>query len=115
MKTNRFDEDYIEDILKAINTIKDYTKDMEYDDFINSNMCVQAVLLNIAIIGESAGKISKELQKKYTEIPFPAIVSMRNRLIHGYYEVDAYRVWLVIQDDLPILEKQIKKILDSFK
>lgn len=113
MKTQRFDDDYLDDILKAVSTINDYTKNMTYDEFLQSNMCIQAVLLNIAIIGESAGKISKEIQQKYPEIPFPAIISMRNRLIHGYYEVDSYRVWLVIHDDLPVLEKQIKKIIEE--
>lgn len=113
MKTNRFDDDYLNDILKAIETIENYTKSLNYDEFVQFDMCIQAVLLNIAIIGESAGKISKEIQQKYPEIPFSAIISMRNRLIHGYYEVDVYRVWLVIQDDLPILKKQIKQIIDE--
>jgi len=113
MKTERFDDDYLNDILNAIETIEDYTKDLTYDEFMQYNMCIQAVLLNIAIIGESAGKISKTIQQKYLEIPFRAIVSMRNRLIHGYYDVDIYRTWLVIQDDLPILKQQIKKIIDE--
>lgn len=113
MKTERFDDDYLEDILKAIESIENHTKDLSYDEFMQFEMCIQAVVLNIAIIGESAGKISKKLQQKYPEIPFHSIVSMRNRLIHGYYEIDTYRVWLVIKDDLPILKQQIQKIINK--
>ena len=111
MKKMRFEKEYIDDILNAINSIFEYTQNITYEEFIKDKMRAEAILLNIAIIGESAGKISKETQQKYPEIPFPAIISMRNRLIHGYYEIDFYRVWLVIKDDLPILEKQIKQII----
>ncbi len=79
MKKTRFDDDYLDDILKAISAINSYTKNITYDKFMQSNMCIHAVLLNIAIIGESAGKISQEIRQKYPEIPFSAIISMRNR------------------------------------
>lgn len=113
MKSHRFDDDYLNDILNAIKTIEKHTKDLSYEDFMQFDMCIQAVILNIAIIGESAGKISEKIQQKYPQIPFHAIVSMRNRLIHGYYDVDTYKVWLVIQDDLPILKQQMQKIIDE--
>lgn len=111
MKIPRIEDEYIQDILKAINSIFEYTKNVTYEEFVKDKMRAEAIILNIAIIGESAGRLSKETQQKYPEIPFPAIVSMRNRLIHGYYEIDYYRVWLVIKDDLPILKKQLKKII----
>lgn len=111
MKNPRLESQYVDDILNAINSIFKYTKNLTYEEFLKDRMCADAVLLNIAIIGESAGEISKETQNKYPEIPFSAIISMRNRLVHGYFDVDFYRVWLVVKDDLPILEEQIKKIV----
>jgi uncharacterized protein with HEPN domain len=42
----------------------------------------------LAIIGEAAGKVSPEIARSAPEIPWPKIVRMRNRLIHGYREVD---------------------------
>ena len=111
MKKPRIESQYIDDILKAISSIFNYTEGLSCEEFLNDRMRAEAVLLNIAIIGESAGKLSKNTQNKYPEIPFAAIISMRNRLIHGYFEVDFYRVWLVVKDDLPILEEQIKKIV----
>lgn len=115
MKNQRIDDDYINDILTAIKLIEDYTSNLDFEDFKRNNMCFQAVLLNIAIIGESANKISKERQQEYPEIPFPAIISMRNRLIHGYFEVDSYRVWLVVKDDIPVLKTKIKKMLSDLQ
>lgn len=101
MKDKRLNADYVEDILNAISAIEEYTTNKTYEAFENDKMCHDAVILNIAIIGEACGKISKEIQEKYSEIPWHAIISMRNRLIHGYFGINLYRIWLVVQDDIP--------------
>ena len=47
----------------------------------------------LMIIGEAASKVTKETQVANPEIPWPRIISMRNRIIHGYGEVDRDKVW----------------------
>ena len=74
-------------------------------------------LLNLAltrlieIIGESANRVSKDTQSKHSEIPWPQIVSMRNRIIHAYDDVDFDVLWDTIELDLPPLIEQLQEII----
>ena len=64
----------------------------------------------VEVIGEAAGQVSKEFQTAHPEIPWPAIVGMRNRLIHAYFDIDLDRVWDTVKDDLPPLVASLEKI-----
>ena len=74
-------------------------------------------LLNLAltrlleIIGEAANRVPDEIQIKYPDIPWLQMISARNRLIHGYDNVDFDILWIIVKDDLPALISQIEKIL----
>ena len=65
----------------------------------------------LEIIGEAAKNVSPELCKKHPEIPWKDIAGMRDRLSHGYFEVDYDIVWKIISDDLPALIAQLKKLV----
>src|ERR1700676_2753944 len=65
----------------------------------------------LEIVGEAASRTTKEDREKHPEIPWPAIVGLRNRLIHGYDLVDFDVLWQVLNDDLPPLISQLEKIL----
>ena len=40
---------------------------------------------------------------------------MRNRMAHGYFEINLDMVWDTVQDSLPELEQQILSILNAGK
>ncbi len=65
----------------------------------------------IEIIGEAAQQVSAVTQQRHTEIPWPDIIGMRHRLIHGYDEVDLDIVWQVVTHDLPPLVTALQKML----
>lgn len=67
----------------------------------------------VEIVGEAAGRVSEEARKRHAEIPWREIVGMRNRLIHGYDQVDRNILWSVVTDDLPRLAARIQMILGS--
>jgi uncharacterized protein with HEPN domain len=83
-------------------------------DLDEDRMFARAVVQDLEIIGEAANKISSSVQAQYPDVPWPAIVSMRNRLIHAYFDIDLDRVWDTIVDDLPVLVQELKRILQSF-
>ena len=74
-------------------------------------------LLNLAlvrlleIVGEAANRIPAEERELYPEIPWPQIISLRNRLIHGYDAVDNDILWQIIVRDLPLLVESLEVIL----
>ncbi len=74
-------------------------------------------LLNLALtrllemIGEAANQIPRERQADYPKIPWPQIVSLRNRLIQGYDMVDFDILWQIVTIDLPPLIAVLEKIV----
>jgi uncharacterized protein with HEPN domain len=70
-----------------------------------------ALVRLLEIIGEAATRIPKEDQTHYSDIPWSEIVSLRNRLIHGYDTVDFDILWQIMNHDLPELIKALKKAL----
>lgn len=73
-------------------------------------MLLFAVVRAIEIIGEAAGRISMETREAIQEIPWSAIISMRNRLIHGYFDIDTEVVWKTVTEELPILLSQLRAV-----
>ncbi len=74
-------------------------------------MVQDAVIREIEIIGEAVKNVSTIYRDKYTEIPWKNIAGMRDKLIHGYFNVEIDRVWAVIIKDLPELRKNIEIII----
>ena len=65
----------------------------------------------LEILGEAAGRVSPDQRAKHAQIPWPAIIGMRNRLIHGYDNVDFDIVWEVVTRDLPPLARMLERLI----
>jgi len=63
----------------------------------------------IEIVGEAAGRVSAEGQSKYRNVPWTQIIGMRNRLIHGYDNIDFDILFKTITEDLPPLVTELVK------
>jgi uncharacterized protein with HEPN domain len=68
-----------------------------------------ALVRLLEIIGEAATRIPREEQVRYSDVPWSEIVSLRNRLIHGYDTVDFDILWQIMNQDLPGLIKALRK------
>jgi uncharacterized protein with HEPN domain len=67
----------------------------------------------VEIVGEAANRLSAETQLMHPKIPWPQIIGMRNRLIHGYDVIDLDLLWDTIASDLPPLIVALQKILNK--
>ena len=65
----------------------------------------------LEIIGEAAAGISDDMKEVHPHIPWHQMTAMRNRLVHGYFDVNLDVVWQTVKGDLPPLAAQIKAIL----
>jgi uncharacterized protein with HEPN domain len=72
-----------------------------------------SVVRLVEILGEAANGVSPELQEAHPEIPWLELRGTRNRLIHGYFDVDNDIVWQITSSNLPELIGDIEKILNA--
>jgi len=108
--------EYLHHILQAIERIRGYTHELDERGFLADPKTQDAVLRNIEIIGEAARNVERndpKFTERRSEIPWAVIYAMRNRLSHGYFEVDLEIVWKTIRNDLPPLESRITALLKS--
>ena len=80
-------------------------------DLDHDRMLVLAILRDLEIIGEAASRVSAGARKGSLTIPWDEMVGMRNRLIHGYFDVNLDTVWETISRDLPRLIADLDKTL----
>ena len=72
-----------------------------------------ALLWNMAVIGEAVTQLSDDLRHAHSSIPWQAPVSLRNRVIHGYWSIDMDVVYVAAVDDLPPFIARIRAIAAS--
>jgi len=101
----------IQDILDAIVEIQSFTMGMDFESFRNDPKTIRAVELDFIIVGEAANLIPEEVQKIYPGVPWKLMRGMRNRLVHVYFSVDLQLLWDTIQNDLPVLQKELKELV----
>lgn len=105
MKQN--DQVFLAHILDAIIQIKDYTAGLSYDQFSQTRLVQDGVLRQLEIIGEASRNLSEEFRAQSPELPWSQIISLRNRLIHAYFEVNLGIIWDIVQNDLRLLEQKV--------
>ena len=67
----------------------------------------------VEIVGEVANRVSPATRQQYVEVPWPQIIGMRNRLVHGYDVIDLELLWDTVTTDLPPLIKSLEEIVEQ--
>lgn len=101
----------IRHMLDAAGKAVEFTADCRREDLDEDEKLALSIVRLLEIVGEAANNISDDFQEKYYHIPWRQIGATRNRLIHGYFDVDLDVVWEIVHVDLPNLVSQLKKIL----
>ena len=100
-------------MLDAAQKISEFTKKCDRKDFDKDEKLTLAVVRLLEILGEAAKKVSEQCQQQHPEIPWRQISGTRDRLIHGYFDIDVNIVWKIVSDDVPSLVKQLKQALSD--
>jgi uncharacterized protein with HEPN domain len=112
MNDNRL-ADYIEHMLEASELACTYLQGLDKEEFLADKRTQQAVILNIVIIGEAATKLVKEYPEftdQHNNVPWKNMKGMRNRIAHGYFDINLDIVWDTVEIALPQLITQMKEI-----
>jgi uncharacterized protein with HEPN domain len=111
MKSGRDYSDAFREILAEARLIGQFIAGVEYDAFANNPEKIRAVLHSLLIIGEAVKTVPQSIKSRYAKVPWREVAGMRDRLIHGYFNVDLKRVWLTARDDVPPLRSTVERML----
>jgi uncharacterized protein with HEPN domain len=109
----RDDRVYLEHIRDAIDRIEEYVKGVDEPQFTRQSLIQDGVIRQLEIIGEAVKRLSPTFRLSHSNIPWPDIARMRDKLIHDYFGVDIEKVWLTVQQDIPPLKAEVRKALLS--
>jgi len=101
----------IQHMLDAANEATSFIKNRTREDLNDNRLLTLALTKSIEIIGEAANHVDIATREKFSDIPWNDIVGMRNRLVHGYYDIDLDRVWDTLTDDLPPLIDELQDLI----
>ncbi len=115
MTNNRL-PDYLDHMLEAARQACAYVAGMEKEDFLTDKRTQQAVILNLIIIGEASTKLLQhygDFLVQYPNVPWRSMKGMRNRVAHGYFDINLEVVWETVKTALPQLLEQLPRVRDK--
>ena len=105
---------FVEDMIDAINKILQYLDTVDgLQEFLQSDMVIDAVTRNYEIIGEAANQIPKVIKDKYPELPWCQMYWLRNFVAHDYHRIDPQILWDIAEDHLIDNKIQLENLLDQ--
>jgi uncharacterized protein with HEPN domain len=103
------------DIRLASERILAFVAGMTFESFASDIKTQSAVLHQLLIMGEAAKRLSDSLRSRHPSIPWAEIAGMRDRLIHGYDNVDLQEVWDTATIDVPSLHEGVNLIIAAIE
>lgn len=99
------------DILVACRHIEHFLAGTVEAVFLDDIKTRSAVLHQLMVIGEAAGRLSDTFTTDHPTIPWGKIRGMRNHLIHGYDSVDLKEVWQTSKNDIATLQHYLAPLV----
>ncbi len=109
----RHDRFYLEDMLEAIDEIEEFLEEVSEEGFLGDRLIQSAVLQKLIVLGEAAGRVSREMQAVSPEIEWRTIVGLRNVAVHEYFAIQWRQIWMTARLDLPPLRERIRAVIGS--
>lgn len=109
MTMNRL-PDYLDHMRQAIVDAQSFTEGMAQEDFIQDKRTQQAVVMSLIVLGEAATKVMDQhpaFSEQHKQIPWRSMRGMRNRIAHGYFDINLEVVWDTVKTALPTLKSQL--------
>ena len=113
MKTDK--SAFLNHILDAIKKIEKYLQGIDEEAFTKNDLVQDGVIRQIEIIGEAVKRLSDDIKSQAPLLPWQDIAGMRDKLIHDYFGVDIDTVWLTVEKDIPVLKKEVERIIGKLE
>jgi uncharacterized protein with HEPN domain len=82
-------------------------------DLDTDRILLLALVKCIEIIGEAASKVSDSTKAGAPGIPWRNIIDMRNRLIHGYQNMNLNIIWRTVTEEIPLLVPMLIRLIEG--
>jgi uncharacterized protein with HEPN domain len=105
--------DYLDQMATAAGDASHFVKSMSREEFRADKRTQQAVIMSLIIIGEAAARIMDQygdFVAAHSAIPWRGMRGMRNRIAHGYFDVNLEIVWETVQAALPELSRHLRQL-----
>lgn len=102
--------DYLGHIRQAASDARTFVDGLSKADFLADKRTQQAVVMSLVVIGEAATKVMEshpEYARAHPAVPWRSMRGMRNRIAHGYFDINLDVVWDTVQLALPDLLAQL--------
>ncbi|MDO8585726.1 MAG: DUF86 domain-containing protein [Armatimonadota bacterium] len=102
---------YLADMLEACDDLSEFVEMTSLQDLPLNKLVRSAILQQLMVIGEAAARLPKEFRDKHSDVEWARISSFRNRIVHGYFQVDWSLVWVAATEEVPVLRQRIAEII----
>ena len=100
----------LEDMIAFAGKVVAYTGGLDQTGFVASGLNYDATVRNLELIGEAATHIPDDVCQANPQIPWRRMIATRNRLVHGYLGIDNDTLRSIIQNDIPALLPELRKL-----
>jgi uncharacterized protein with HEPN domain len=107
------DRVFLGHMLGAAHRVVELVDRTDEADFLSDWVLQDALMRELEILGEAAGRVSKEFSSAHPEIPWREITGLRHKLIHDYFEVDLDVVWGTATKNVPEVLPHIERAADE--
>ena len=90
----------------AIDAALRFVKDRARADLDTDEMLLFALVRAVEVVGEAAAKVSPQ-GREAVNLPWAAVIGMRNRLVHAYFDINRDILWTTVRESLPQLRRTI--------
>ena len=103
-------QQFKDDVIKACDQIAEYVKGYTFESFAKDAKVLDAVTMQLIVIGEAATHFPNEIRERNPEIRWTSVVGLRNVIAHEYSEIDPKKIWNTATIHVPKLKVQIAEL-----
>lgn len=103
----------IRHMVDSIQSAIRFTQGRKREELKQDEMLAFALVRAIEVIGEAATKVSVETRDAHGNIPWAAIINMRHRLVHAYFDINHDILWTTATEAVPALLPQLLHLLPA--
>jgi uncharacterized protein with HEPN domain len=104
---------YLDDILVACRSIQLYTADLTFEQFVNDQRTIDAVVRNFQVVGQATKNIPAELRARIPKVDWRGVAAFRDVLVHRYFDIDLELTWQIIAERVAPLVDAVEAFLKT--